>query len=131
MRYSQWIGVLASIVLVVSCFMPWTFHPDLNKNFTGFFSENNLYGQPGKAFVFLAVIAVALFLIPKVWAKRWNLLTGALLVAYAIKCFVTFTSCYRGICPEKQPGIWMMVGSCIVIMVMILLPDTPVPQDKK
>ncbi|MFT3827830.1 MAG: hypothetical protein QM731_28190 [Chitinophagaceae bacterium] len=131
MRYSQWIGILAAVALVIACFLPWTFHPDLNKNFTGFYSENNQYGQPGKVFTFLAVVGVVLYLIPKIWAKRWNLLVGALVVAYAIKTFITFTGCYRGICPVKQPGIWMMLTASIVMLVMILLPDTPVPQEKK
>src|SRR5690606_960231 len=42
MKYSQWIGVAASLLLVAACFLPWTWHPDLNKEFTGFFSENNV-----------------------------------------------------------------------------------------
>lgn len=123
MKYSQWIGILFSLVLVVACFLPWTYHPDLNKIFTGFFSENNAYGKPGRMFIFLAVVAIIFFVIPRVWAKRWNLLVTALTLAYAIKSFIMFSSCYRGICPDKKSGLWIMLISAAIMLVMALLPD--------
>lgn len=123
MRYSQWIGVLASILIMVSCFLPWTYHPDLNKTFTGFFSENNAYGKPGRALIFLASFALLCFIIPRVWAKRLNLFVSALLVAYATRSFMVFSGCYRGICPYKEEGIWLMVISAATILIMAVLPD--------
>jgi hypothetical protein len=131
MKYSQWIGIAAAIVLVIACFLPWTFHPDLNKNFTGFFSEDNDYGKPGKVFTVFAIIASILFLIPRVWAKRWNLLIGALTVAFAIKSFIVFSGCYRGICPTKLAGLWVMLLSSVALLVMTLLPDMKVIDKKQ
>lgn len=131
MKYSQWIGIAAAIVLVIACFLPWTFHPDLNKNFTGFFSENNDYGKPGKVFTVFAIIASILFLIPRVWAKRWNLLIGALTVAFAIKSFIVFSGCYRGICPTKLAGLWVMLLSAVGLLIMTLLPDMKVIDKKQ
>jgi hypothetical protein len=131
MKYSQWIGILAAITLVIACFIPWTYHPDVQKNFTGFFSENNLYGKPGKFFVVFAAIASVFFLIPRVWAKRWNLLFTAIIVAYSIKCFIMYTGCYHGICPEKKAGIWLMMLSSLVMLLMAVFPDTKLPEQKK
>ena len=131
MKYSQWIGIVAAIALVISCFMSWTWYPDLGKAFTGFFSEDNNYGKPGKVFVVLAIVGVAFFLIPRIWAKRWNLLVGALTVAFAIKSFIVFSGCYRGICPTKLAGLWIMLGSSILMLVMTLLPDLKVVEDKQ
>ncbi|MDF2191434.1 hypothetical protein [Paraflavitalea sp. CAU 1676] len=131
MKYSQWIGIGAAILLVISCFIPWAFYPDLNKSFTGFFSENNNYGKPGKVFVVMAVVAIVFFLVPRVWAKRWNLLVGALTLAYAIKSFIVFTGCYKGICPTKLAGIWVMLVSAAGLLVMTLLPDMKVIENKK
>lgn len=131
MKYSQWIGIAAAVVLVIACFLPWTFHPDLNKNFTGFFSENNDYGKPGKVFTVFAIVATILFLIPRVWAKRWNLLIGALTVAYAIKSFIVFSGCYRGICPTKLAGLWIMLLSAVALLIMTLLPDMKVIDKKQ
>lgn len=126
MKFSQWIGVIACLALIVSGFTNWTWYPDLHKYFTGFVSENNNYGKPGKLFTGLALIAITLFLIPKIWAKRWNVLVCVIIVAYAVKTFILFTSCYQGVCPEKQPGIWVMLVSTGVIFLCSLLPDMKV-----
>lgn len=123
MKYSTWIGTLAAIVLIVACFLPWTFHPDLNKSFTGFFSEGNVYGRPGRVFTVLSVIAILLYIIPRVWAKRFNFLVTGIIMAYAIKSFILFSSCYRGICPVKQVGIWLMIAASLLMLVMAVFPD--------
>lgn len=124
MKYSQIIGVIATLVLIVSCFFNWAWYPDLNKYFTGFFSEKQVYGKPGYVFIFFAVFIVALFLIPKVWAKRWNFFVAGLMLAYAIKSFILYSGCYNGICPTRQPAIWVMLFSSIVVMIMAVIPDT-------
>jgi uncharacterized BrkB/YihY/UPF0761 family membrane protein len=131
MKYSQWIGVAAAIVLVTACFMPWAYYPDIKKDFTGFFSENNIYGKPAKVFITLAAFASIFFLIPKIWAKRWNLLIGALVMAYAIKTFILYSGCYGGTCPERKTGIWIMLGSSLLILLMTVFPDTPIVEKKK
>src|SRR5580700_547163 len=105
MKYSWVIGISAAMALIATSFIPWTYYPDIHKSFTGFFSEQNAYGKPGKALIFFSVIAIALFIIPKIWAKRANIFLGAMTIAYCIKCFILFTSCYNGICPEKRAGI--------------------------
>ena len=103
--------------------MNWTWYPDIHKFFTGFETENNVYGKPGKIFIYICIIAIAFFLTPKVWAKRWNVLICTIILAYAVKSFILFSACYRGICPEKQPGIWLMLVSACLTLVFALLPD--------
>ena len=125
MKYSQWIGVAAAILLIISCFMPWTWYPDLGKSFNGFYSEGNIYGKPGKLLAFLSVLLIALYLTPRVWAKRWNMFNGCFTLAYTIKTFILFTGCYGGVCPEKLAGIWIMLGCSLAIMLTVLVPDTP------
>jgi len=131
MKYSQWIGVAAAIILVIACFFPWTYHPDLDKNFTGFFSQNNIYGKPGYFFVVVSIIAIVFFLIQRVWAKRWNLFICAIILSYAIKSFIVFSGCYHGICPDKKAGLWLMLLSAIVMLVMTLFPDMKLKEDAK
>jgi hypothetical protein len=130
MKYSQPIGVLAAIILILSGFLNWAWYPDIHKYFTGFFSENNMYGKPGKVFIYFASVAIILFLIPRVWAKRVNIFLCAIMLAYAAKNFIIFSSCYRGICPVKQPGIWVMLGACIVMVIASLFPDTAVKEQR-
>jgi len=131
MKYSQWIGIAASILLVIAGFLPWTYHPDLNKNFTGFFTENNVYGKPGYVFVWLSIITIVFFAIQRVWAKRWNMFICALVLAYAIKSFIMYSGCYRGICPDKLAGLWIMLASAALMMAMALFPDIKLKEEPK
>ena len=131
MKYSQWIGIGAAIMLVVAGFLPWTYHPDLDKNFTGFFSENNVYGKPGYVFIVVCIVAILFFAIQRVWAKRWNVFICAIILSYAIKSFIVFSGCYRGICPDKKAGLWIMLLSAIVMMGMSLFPDMKLKEEPK
>ena len=101
-RIIYWLGIAACIVLIIACFLPWTYHADVGKNFTGFFSEKNAYGKPGRFFIIFTVIILTLMLLPKLWAKRTNIFMGAVVIAYAIKTYILFTSCYNAYCPRKK-----------------------------
>lgn len=131
MKYSKWIGVVACLVLIFACFMPWTYYADINKSFTGFFSLNNIYGKPGKFLVFFAIISGVLILLPKIWAKRTGLFISALFTGYAIKSYILFTSCYNTFCPEKKPGIYLMMISCLIILLVSIFPDIKINEEKK
>jgi hypothetical protein len=131
MKYSQWIGIAAAIILVIAGFLPWTYHPDLNKNFTGFFTERNVYGKPGYVFVVMSVVTSIFFAIQRIWAKRWNMFICALILSYAIKSFIMYSGCYRGICPDKLAGLWIMLVSAVLVMVMALFPDVKVKEEPK
>jgi hypothetical protein len=123
LKYSKYIGLAAAFVLILACFLPWAHYPDIDKTFTGFFSEQNRYGKPGKLFVVLAIICSALFLVPKIWAQRLNMVMAVLTIAFAVRTYILFTACYRGICPEKQIGIFLLVGCSIIILLASVLPD--------
>ena len=129
MKYSKLIGAVAGVGLIVICFMPWTYHADVGKNFTGFFSEKNAYGKPGNAFVFFTVIFLVLTFISKIWAKRINLFITAIMVAYAIKTYILYTSCYNAYCPEKRPGIYFVLICSFVMLLAAVFPD--MKMDKK
>jgi hypothetical protein len=129
MKNSQWIGIAAAVLVVAASFMPWAYFPSLNEAFTGFFSQHNSYGRPGKVLVFLSAIEVVLFLIPKIWAKRANLFVAAIGVAWGFKCFYLYTACYRGDCPEKKIGLFLMFGGTIIALVATLLPDIKIKED--
>jgi len=122
MKYSKWIGIVAALVMVAACFIPWTYYPDLNKTFNGFFSEENAYGKPGILLMTLAAICILFFLINRVWSKYWNIFFTAICFTYAIKSFVLFAGCYPKGCPEKLTGIWLMLASAAVMFVAALTP---------
>ena len=121
MKYAAFTGIVAALLLILFCFMPWAFYPDLQENFTGFYSSHNHYGKPGKVFIFLTVLSIILFLIPKVWAKWTNQVTGVILFAYSLKTYILFSSCYHGICPQVKFALPAVLGSALAILVSTLL----------
>ncbi len=123
MKYYKIIGLVSCALLIISCFMPWAYYADLNKTFNGFFSEKNNYGKPGKFFVFFAVASIALIYVDKVWAKRIQLFLSALNIGYLIKTYILFTSCYNTYCPEKRAGLYLLVASSVLIMIVSIFPD--------
>jgi hypothetical protein len=131
MKYYKVIGLLASIALIVSCFLPWAYYPDLQKSFSGFFSEQNVYGKPGIAFTFFGVISMILLFINKIWAKRTLIFFAALNIGYLLKTYVIYTSCYKGYCPEKQYGIYFLIISSLVLLLISFFPDIKVPENEK
>ncbi len=126
MKYSQWMGVAGALLIIAASFMPWAYFPDLQKEFTGFFSEHNRYGRPGKVLIFLSVIQIFLFLIPRVWAKRANLFVGAVAFAWGVKSYILYSACYRGTCPERRVGIFLVLGGALITLAASLLSDLPV-----
>jgi hypothetical protein len=116
-KYLYWLGIAACLTLIGSCFLPWTHHADLNQSFTGFYSYDNHYGKPGKMLIFFAVLICLFMLLPKIWAKRINLFISAFILAYAVKTYILFGSCYNNYCPQKLFGLYLMVG-CTVFMLL-------------
>ena len=131
------IGLLACILLVVSCFLPWMYYADphiateAQRTFTGFSTYQNQYGKPGKLLLLIAIIIFVFMLLPKIWAKRANLFIAALGVGYAVKTYVLFTSCYNAYCPDKKAGIFIMMLSMIILLIAALFPDLALKQEKK
>jgi uncharacterized membrane protein len=135
LKYTHWIGVAAAILLVVSCYMPWAWYPDLNMSFTGFFSYKNYYGKPGKLLQLFAGISVCMFLLIRYGIRRagtslkvvvviTQIIIALILFTYALKNFITYSRCYSAaVCPERLTGIYLMLFSAALLMVMSLLPD--------
>jgi hypothetical protein len=131
MKYSQLLGILAALALAIACFMPWTYYPDLKTHFTGFFSEQNIYGKPGKFILFMSVVALVFFAMNKVWAKRLNWLVCGLLAAFAFRTYTVYTSCYRGICPTKELAVYIVLIAPIVMLVVAFMPRLNTPEPKQ
>jgi hypothetical protein len=131
LHLSKWVGLAALLLLILSCFMPWAWYGDLGKSFTGFYSERNMYGRPGKLLIILGSVSAICAFLPRIWPKRLALFTSALNTAYAIKTFIIFSACYAGTCPEKRAGIWLMLLSTLLLMVLSMFPEGQLPAEKK
>jgi hypothetical protein len=130
-KYLHRIGIAACLMLIISCFLPWVYYADINQTFSGFYSYNNEYGRPGKFLVFFGVLILTFMLLPKVWAKRANLFICALTLAYAIKTFILFGSCYNNYCPQKLFSLYLVVGCTVIMLIASGFPDLKLNDSKK
>ena len=136
LKILHWVGILACIPLIISCFLPWTYYADAHivnvadRTFTGFYSFKNNYGKPGKMLVFTAILSLLLILLPKIWAKRSNLFVCALGVGYAIKTYILFVSCYNAYCPEKKIGIYLMLMASVVMLIASAFPNLALKENE-
>jgi hypothetical protein len=126
--YSRWIALSAFILLTAVCFLPWTFHADIQKTFTGFYTENNIYGKPAKFLLIFGGLSTLFAFLPKLWLKRTALFLSGLNVAYGIKTFLMFGACYQGYCPEKKIGLFLMLISTIILMIAAMFPAGEIKQ---
>ena len=100
--------------------MHWTYYPDINKYFTGFFSEKNYYGKPGYFLCLMAFFSLILHLL-SIYRIKWvNVLIAALIMSYAVKTYFLYTAAYAGIEPLKKPGIWLMLTMSFLNMALTI-----------
>jgi hypothetical protein len=122
MKYSNYIGVIAAIALIICCFLPWIYIESINATITGLSAEHTNFGKPGILHIFFSTLSVALFLIPAIWAKRTNLFVGSFNFAWAIRNFLMLTHCELGECPHKFFWIYFLVLCSILLLIMTMLP---------
>jgi hypothetical protein len=121
LKYASLAGIIAALLLILSCFIPWAYYPDLKQNFTGFYSMQNHYGKPGIAFLLFSIISIILFSIARLWSKRANQFIAVLIFAYALKTYFLFGACYQGICPQIKSGlVFVLVFSFIILLASLL-----------
>lgn len=130
MKHSQTIGIIAALLLVVSCFLPWITISinDVTLVLNGYFGKVNDSLTFGKQYIphsFFCAICIVFFLINTVWAKRANMLFTLLNLSWAIKNFIVFGFC-RPQCPTKQIGIYALVVLAGIMLLMSLLPKMEV-----
>ena len=131
MRYMKWIGLLAVLLLVVSCFLPWVIITSQNIIVTGVDSTGTNFGKPGFAHFVLGFFFVIFHFISKLWAKRINLLIVALNIAWAVRNYFIISMCREGECPEKQTGLWLVLMASILMLIAALFPDIKLNEQKK
>jgi uncharacterized membrane protein YesL len=126
MKYSQRIGIIATIALMADCFLPWIYIASKQITVSGFIAIGTTYGKPGLLSFIMCVIMLVMFAVPAIWAKRTNVFIAALNFAWSIRNYLTLSFCMAGECPEKKMGLFILVGLSAIILVMALLPKMDV-----
>jgi len=127
----KWVGLFAVILLIVSCFLPWVIIPSKNIVVSGIDSTGTNFGKPGYTHFVLSFFFIIFHFIPRLWAKRSNLLVVALNIAWAIRNYFIISMCREGDCPEKQLGLWLVLLASVLILVAALFPDIKLKEEKK
>jgi hypothetical protein len=126
MKYSNYIGVVIAIGLIIVCYVPWVYIPSIQTVLTGMNTPHTNFGHPGLLNVILSVIAIIFFITPKVWAKRSNIFLVTFNMAWSVRNFVLVTHCELGECPEKRWGIYALMLLSTMLLLMALLPKMDV-----
>jgi hypothetical protein len=90
---------------------------------SGVESTGTNFGKPGYTHFVLSFFFIIFHFIPRLWAKRSNLLVVALNIAWAIRNYFIISMCREGECPEKQIGLWLVLLASVLILVAALFPD--------
>lgn len=130
MRYMKWIGLVFAALLIISCFIPWVSIEAKGITITGLDAGGTNYGKPGYFSLVMTVFFVFFTLVPRVWAKRANLLFVALNAGWAFRNFFILSACQAGECPEREIGLFLMLVSSLGMLVSALFPDMKLPEKK-
>ncbi len=131
MKYSQLLGVAACLLLIINCFFPWSYVAEIRLLMTGWDGGSNL-GRPGLFNIILCSIMILFFLVPRIWAKRTNVILGALNIAWSLRNYLLVGACSGGMCPEKKAGLFLLLFLSFFIEAMTFLPPikiAPKPVD--
>ena len=115
---------LTAAVLIACLFFPWVVQPN-GAVVSGFRSDTDRYGMPGLLHLILVLPFLLLFFLNRSWSLKTAFFIGAFNVAWAVRNFVSISTCAFGDCPEKQPAIYSLLISSILLVVFLLFVDTP------
>jgi hypothetical protein len=129
MKYSKWIGLLAVIIVIIACYMPWVYIPSAKLEIGGMFSSaKQNFGKPGLMNIICCTVSAVFFLLPKIWAKRTNIFFCGFNIAWAIRNFILLSRCYMGDCPVRQTGLYILLIASSLAMLMSFFPDTEIKE---
>ncbi|MBS1564714.1 MAG: hypothetical protein JST39_10010, partial [Bacteroidetes bacterium] len=129
--YSKWIGLAAALAIIAVCYLPWVYVPQVPLEIGGMYaSAKHNFGKPGLMNCILSVVAMFMFLLPFIWAKRTNIFICAFNIAWAIRDYFLLSRCYGGECPEKKLGLYLLVVFSLIMLVMSFLPDIEIKEKK-
>ena len=123
MKWIKWMGIMAALLLIASCFTPWVFIAMKNITVSGVDATGTSFGKPGYLHFILSGLFICFMLIPKIWTKRANLLVCGFNLAWSIRNFIIISACYMGECPEKKPGLYLIIIASAIMLLASFFPD--------
>ena len=124
MKYSKWVGLAAAISVIIACYMPWVFVTTVQLEIGGMrASGHHNFGRPGLMNIVMSAGAIAMFLLPFIWAKRLNIFFVAFNIAWTVRNFILLSRCYGGECPLKQTGLYILLAASVIMVLAAFTAD--------
>jgi hypothetical protein len=130
MRWMKWIGLIATVALIILCFTTWAVIASKNIIITGVDAIAVGLGRPGYMHFLFSFFFVLFTFIPRVWAKRFNLLVTALNIAWAVRNWFVVSACSLGECPEKGFSLYLLIPFSVIMLASALFPDYDLKEKK-
>jgi hypothetical protein len=130
MKYSQLAGVACAIAVIAICYLPWAFISSIHVTVTGLYAQGTSFGKPGLLNIAFSALAMVLFSIQKIWAKRTNVFIVTLNFAWALRNYLLLNTCQSGECPEKKAGLYLLLFVTLLMLIMSFLPRIKIPDEK-
>jgi hypothetical protein len=132
MRYSNYIGIAAGLLIIITAYMPWIYIPSVDTFVTGMgASVKTVFGKPALMNFYLLPLILILFLVPRMWAKRANPFIGAIHFAWSLRNLLLLSTCRNGECPEKLIGLYLYFAASVLLLIMTVLPDLKLKPGKE
>ena len=128
MRWMKWIGIAAAVSLIIFCFSTWVVVESKNIVVSGVDASGTNFGKPGYFHFFFTFFFLLFTIIPRIWAKRVNLVVTALNLAWAIRNYFIISACRAGDCPEKHTALYMLIVASSLMLLSSLFPDIKLPE---
>ncbi len=130
MRWMKWTGLAAAILLIVSCFLTWVTIASKSIVVSGIDATGTSFGKPGYFNLLMTLFFIVFTLLPKIWAKRINLLFTAMNRAWAARNYFIISACLAGECPAKHAGLFLLLIASLLMLVSSLFPYIELPAEK-
>ncbi|MFB6458059.1 hypothetical protein ACE38W_22495 [Chitinophaga sp. Hz27] len=124
MSKTRIVGLIASVVVIICAFLPWSEINDSHLKhmvFTGVNTVGSNYGEPGKLNIFLAVGAIIFFAIRRKWTMRVNLFFCGFMLAWTFRNVMIFSRCEIGVCPDSKAALYVSVVAALIAFVSVLV----------
>lgn len=128
MRFVKWLSIIAPLLLVIACYLTWVVISSKNIVITGVSAEAMGFGKPGYIHLLFSFSFILFTFIPRIWAKRSNLIIAPLNLAWALRNYFMISACGWGECPEKHVGLYLVVAASVLLLVASLFPGFALPK---
>ena len=127
MRIKLILSILAIVLLVISCFLPWMTIETKAITISGVNTEPTKFGRPGYFHFLWAGLYLIFLMVNKLWSQRTAVGLAAFNIAWALRNFLLIPACAGGECPTKRAGLYLLLIASFAMFLIPLLTKTVEP----